>query len=142
MRMNPPASPVRMDWHDSTPGPRKQRRWRAKFKEAFRGIKLGVRGHSSFFVHFFFGGLAIAFAVALDCSAIEWCMLLLCIGGVITAELFNSAIETLFHGLDEATRSRWNGCLSIAAGAVLVASITAATVGGIIFINRLQMMLR
>ena len=51
-------------------------------------------------------GLAVAFAVALECSLVEWCLILLCIGGVITAELFNSALETLFHGLDEATRSR------------------------------------
>src|SRR5262245_28932953 len=142
MRTNPSPTPTRVDWTDPPPRSRKRRSWRAKFKEAFRGIKMGVRGHSSFFVHFFFAGLAIAFAVALECNLVEWCLILLCIGGVITAELFNSAIETLFHGLDESTRARWNGCLEIAAGAVLVASLTAALVGAIIFTNRLLELLR
>jgi diacylglycerol kinase len=76
--------------------------------------------------------------VALDLEVVEWCLLILCIGGVLTAELFNSAIEMLFKGLDEAARSRWYHCLDIAAGAVLVASITALFVGAIIFIYRLM----
>ncbi len=74
-------------------------------------------------------------AIALDCTLIEWCLIILCIGGVLTAELFNSSIEELFRGLEEATRSRWNPCLEIAAGAVLMASLTAVAVGGLIFIN-------
>jgi diacylglycerol kinase len=118
--------------------PRKPRRsWRAKFREAFRGVKVGVRGHSSFFVHFFFAALVVAAAVALRCQLLESCVLLACIGLVLTAELFNSAIETLFHGLDEAVKQRLVSCLDIAAGAVLVASITAAVIGVLIFGNRL-----
>jgi diacylglycerol kinase len=132
-----PTSAPLLEWTDPGQRPRRRRRWRDKFRESFRGVKLGVRGHSSFFVHFFFAALAVAAAIVLDCSLIEWCLLLLCVGGVITAELFNSAIETLFRGLDEATRSRWNGCLDIAAGAVLIASTTAVVVGSIIFVSRL-----
>jgi diacylglycerol kinase len=136
MRGELPPAPIVAEWADATPQPRRRRRWRDKFREAFHGVKLGVRGHSSFSVHFFFAALAVAAAIALECTLVEWCLVLLCIGGVITAELFNSAIETLFRGLDEATRSRWNGSLDIAAGAVLVASITAVIVGAIIFLNR------
>jgi diacylglycerol kinase len=117
------------------------RGWRDKFREAFRGMKLGMRGHSSFSVHFFAAALAVAFCVALDCRLVEWCLILICIGGVFTAELFNSAIETLFHGLDAETRSRWNGALDIAAGAVLMASLCAVAVGGTIFINRFGLLL-
>jgi diacylglycerol kinase len=124
------------EWAEIGQRIRRRRRWRDKFREAFRGVKLGVRGHSSFSVHFFFAALAVAAAVALDCNLVEWCLLVFCVGGVITAELVNSAIETLFRGLDESTRSRWNGSLDIAAGAVLIASITALLIGSIIFINR------
>jgi diacylglycerol kinase len=130
-------APLSLDWSEPAQRPRRRRRWRDKFREAFRGVKLGVRGQSSFFVHLFFAALAVAAAVVLDCSLIEWCLLLLCVGGVMVAELFNSAIESLFRGLDEATRSRWNGCLDIAAGAVLVASVTAVLIGSIIFLSRL-----
>jgi len=117
------------------------RRWREKFREAIRGIKLGIRGHSSFSVHFFAAAVAIAACIALKCSAIEWAIILLCIGGVITAELFNSAIETLFHGLDPETKSQWNGCLDIAAGAVLTASLFAVLVGAIVFGNRIALLM-
>jgi diacylglycerol kinase len=121
------------------PVPRKRppQTWRRKFAVAFRGIKLGVRGSSSFFVHFFFSALVIAAAVVLGCDPVHWCLLLGCIGLVMTAELFNSALEVLFRGLDEAARERAWPALDIAAGAVLLASITAAVVGGIIFLPKL-----
>ena len=97
------------------PSVRPRRPWRAKFADAFRGLKLGIRGHSSFFVHFFFAALVVAAAVVLRCTLVEWCILLGCIGLVLTVELVNSAIETLFHNLDEATRRRAKACLDIAA---------------------------
>jgi diacylglycerol kinase len=118
------------------------RYWRDKFQEAFRGIKLGVRGHSSFAVHFFCAAAAVAACIALQCRLWEWCLILICIGGVFTAELFNSAIETLFHGLDLDTKSRWNGCLDIAAGAVLTASLFAALIGTLVLGNRLGELMR
>ena len=113
--------------------PRGRRPWRDKFKYALRGIKLGVRGHSSFSVHFFFTALVLAAAGILQCELWEWCVLLGCIGLVLTAELFNSALETLFRGLDEETKSRVWPSLDIAAGAVLVASIVSAVIGCLVF---------
>jgi diacylglycerol kinase len=117
------------------------RSWRQKFGEAFRGIKHGIRGHSSFFVHFFFAALVIAAALALQCTIHDWAVLLLCIGLVLTAELLNSAIETLFRGQDERAKARNHRALDIAAGAVLLASITAAFVGAVVFLHRLAVLL-
>jgi diacylglycerol kinase len=101
---------------------------------------LGVRGHSSFFVHFFFTALVLAAAIVLRCERWEWCVLVACIGGVLTAELFNSAIETLFRGLEQEARDRVYGCLDIAAGAVLVAGLTAAGIGAVIFGRKLLLL--
>jgi diacylglycerol kinase len=118
--------------------PRRPRRpWARKFRDAFRGLKLGIRGHSSFFVHFFFAALVVAAAIVLRCGLLEWCLLLGCIGMVLTAELFNSALETLFRGLDEGTKERVWPSLDIAAGAVLMASLTAIVIGSIVFLHRL-----
>jgi diacylglycerol kinase len=122
--------------------PQGVRKWREKFREAFRGIKLGVRGHSSFSVHFFCAATAIVACIVLDCRLVEWCLILMCVGGVLTAELFNSAIETLFHGLGSEVTGRWNGCLDIAAGAVLTASIFAALVGVLVLGNRIGELMR
>src|SRR5947209_18622086 len=118
MLREPPAT-VRP--HAHPPKRKGPRRWRDKFREAFRGMKLGVRGHSSFSVHFFAAAGALAACVALDCRVGEWCLIVLCTGFVFVAELFNSAIETLFHGLPAETRSRWNGSLDIAARPLLSA---------------------
>jgi diacylglycerol kinase len=123
------------------PVPKRRRLWRSKFGDAFRGLKLGIRGHSSFFVHFFVAALVIAAAIMLRCDYLEWCALVLSIGLVFTAELFNSAVETLFRGLDEQTKERTWQCLDIAAGAVLMASIAAAIVGLVVFVHRVLVIL-
>lgn len=128
------------DW-DATNGDalgrKKPRRWRDKFREAFRGVKRGVRGQSSFFVHFFFAAVVLAAAAALECKDWEWCAIVGCIGMVFTAELINSSIELLFRGLDQEARDRVYGCLDIAAGAVLVAGLTSAVIGTVIFGRKL-----
>ena len=118
--------------------PRRPRRsWSAKFATALHGLKLGVRGHSSFSVHFFFAALVLAAATVLQCDLTQWCILIACIGGVLTTELLNSAVETLFRGLDYETRERAWPALDISAGAVLLASATASVIGLIIFSSRL-----
>jgi len=126
---------------DEAAPPRPRRSWIFKFRCACRGLKLGVRGHSSFFVHFFFATLVVVAALVLHCDLLEWCVLLGCIGLVMTAELFNSAVETLFRGLDDTTKERVWPCLDIAAGAVLLASLVSAVIGAIIFGRQLALLL-
>jgi diacylglycerol kinase len=135
-------TPVRPDEGEAAGDRRRPPRpWRAKFRDALRGLKLGIRGHSSFSVHFFFAALVVAAAVVLRCTLEQWGLLLLCIGTVLTAELFNSAVETLFRGLDEPTKQRSWPALDIAAGAVLLASAVAAVVGAAVFASRLMHLL-
>jgi len=50
-------------------------------------------------------------------------------------------VETLFRGLDEATRERVWPCLDIAAGGVLLASLFAAVIGTIVFVRQLLLFL-
>ncbi len=116
---------------------RRRQTWVEKFRTALRGIKFGIRGHSSFFGHFFVAAAVICSAAVLRVSVVAWAILLLCIGAVFTAELFNSAIETLFRHLDTKTQARTWPALDIAAGAVLWISITAAVVGTLVFGQRL-----
>jgi diacylglycerol kinase len=133
--LQPP--PVPRERTDPPADFRTRQTWGAKFRVAFRGLKLGMRGHASFSVHFFFAALVVAAAVVLRCDVTQWCVLLGCIGLVLITELFNSAVETLFRGLDEETKSRTWPCLDIAAGAVLLASIFAAVIGSIVFLQQL-----
>ena len=123
-----------------TPQARPRRWWRDRLRPACRGIKLGVRGHSRFFIHFFCTALVLAAAIVLRCDLVQWCLLLGCIGLVHITELLNNAIEALFRGLDEESMARAAPCLDIAAGAVLIASITASLIGGLVFLSRLMEM--
>jgi len=111
--------------------------WRDRLRPACRGIKLGMRGHSRFFIHLFCTALVLAAAIVLRCDLVQWCLLLGCIGLVHITELLNNAIEALFRGFQEPSMSRAAPCLDIAAGAVLLASITAGLIGGLVFLSRL-----
>jgi diacylglycerol kinase len=123
------------------PIPPRERSWAEKFRDAFRGVKEGVRGQSSFFVHFFVAALVIAAAAVLKVRDVaEWCLLLLCIAVVLTAEMFNSALESLARAITDETDPYVGRALNIGSAAVLIASIGAATVGTIIFVKWLGIM--
>ena len=114
----------------STPSNRS--RWHQKFRVAATGLFEVVRMHNSFHVHGVMAILVIAAATASHAQPWHWCVLILSIGGVLTAELFNTAIEELVRVLHPDTDPRIGRVLDIAAAAVLVASITAAIVGLVI----------
>jgi diacylglycerol kinase len=131
-------SSTRFSTFDETPPRSPSRRtWRERLRPACRGVKLGVRGHSRFFVHFFCTAMVVAAAIVLRCDLAQWCILLGCIGMLFCVELLNSALVALFRGLDEDSRLRAAPCLDIAAGAVLLAIVTSLVLGSLIFLSRL-----
>lgn len=121
--------------HLALQGPK--RTWGHKFACAFKGLKAGIRGHSSFSVHFFAAMAVVSMALALSCGLIEWAVLLISIAGVLVSELFNSAIEELIRRMPEAERPQFWPVLDIAAGAVLAASMFSSLVGLLILGSRL-----
>ncbi|QVL32194.1 diacylglycerol kinase [Telmatocola sphagniphila] len=115
------------------PYPKRPRTWWNKFREAVTGMLYGFRHEKSFRFQVPTATACVLLGIYLKLESWEWCAVTLSIGLVLTAEMVNTAIEAVFHGLEEETRSRWNPCLDIAAGAVLVAGIAAITIGIIIF---------
>ena len=120
------------------PGPHS---WFRKFRCAFRGLKQGVRGQGSFFVHFFVAAVVVAAGVVLRVNLYEWCLLVLCIAGVIAAELVNSALESMAKAISGRRNPHLGNALDIGSAAVLTASIGAAVVGAILFGHRLGLLL-
>jgi diacylglycerol kinase len=112
------------------------RTWIQKFAAAFRGLREGVRGSSSFAAHGVATAVVVAAAAALRMNSIEWCLLLLCIAGVAAAEMFNSALESLARAVTRETNPHIRDALDIASGAVLVAAFGAAGVGLVVFGHR------
>lgn len=112
--------------------PKDETTWKRKFGHAFRGQKLGFRGESSFFVHFFATAMVVVTAATLGADRIDWCLLVLCITLVLTAEMFNSAIERLAKAVDQNYNPHIRDALDIAGGAVLTVACGTAILGVII----------
>jgi diacylglycerol kinase (ATP) len=83
----------------------------------------------------------IAAGVFLRVSLFEWCLLVLCMGTVIGAELFNTALEQFAPAIDREHNPQLGAALDMSAAAVLVMALSAAAVGGMVFVYRLGMML-
>jgi diacylglycerol kinase len=114
------------------------RTWAQKFRDAFRGVRCGMRGQLSFRVHIFMAFAVVVAAALLRAQLWQWCALLLCIAGVLTAEMFNSAMEHFAKAVEPNHNPQIGDALDTASAAVLLASIGSAIVGAIIFIERLM----
>jgi diacylglycerol kinase (ATP) len=117
--------------------------WQNKFRFAVRGLSRGIRGskrsvkQNSFLVHLPCSVLVIVAAIWLQVGWVSMALLVICVGMVLVTELINTSIEELAKAVSNEHDENIGAALDIAAGAVLLASLTAAVVGGLIFIPRL-----
>ncbi|RJQ33615.1 diacylglycerol kinase family protein [Candidatus Parcubacteria bacterium] len=107
---------------------------RAKsFTYAGRGIWILIKTTHNAWIHLAVLAVAVVFGFYFNISHTDWILLALAAGLVLSAEAFNTAIEIdidltspTFHPFARDTKD-------VAAGAVLLASIAAATIGILIF---------
>ena len=109
------------------------RTWSRKFADAFRGLWRALRTQSSFAVHLGMAAAVVAAGAFFGVSAEEWCLLVFAIGLVLMAEIFNTAIESLARAPGRRRHPRLRDALDMASAAVLLAAITAAVIGMIVF---------
>jgi diacylglycerol kinase (ATP) len=107
------------------------------FYFAFRGIWFFFHSQHNAWIHAAAASVVVALGCMFRLSATEWCLIVLAIGWVWMAEMFNTALELLtdrispeFHPLAEKTKD-------VAAGAVLVSAIGAAIMGLIVFLPKI-----
>ncbi len=81
--------------------------------------------------------MTIALGFWLEISTLEWIAVTLCIGMVLTAEAFNSAIEHLVDLVSPDHHQLAGRVKDLAAGAVLLAAVAAFVIGIIIFIPKI-----
>jgi diacylglycerol kinase len=112
--------------------------WAGKFRCAFRGLVCGIRGQRSFYVHLPMAAAVIACAAVFRASLLDWCVLLLCITIVLSAEMFNTVLEHFGKMITDKYDPRMRDALDIGSAAVLVASIGAAIVGAIVFLSLMR----
>ena len=103
------------------------------FKYAVHGIWYGIDGQLNFKVQIAVAAIVVGAGFLFRITSIEWCIILVCIGMVLALEMLNSAIEGLVDLVTLERQPLAGRIKDIAAGAVLIASITALIVGVIIF---------
>ena len=101
------------------------------FRYAFNGLREVIRNENNFRFHLLAAAVTLSMAFHFSITATEWLFIILFIGLVTMAEVFNSALEKLVDW-QSPEPNPWAGKIKdMAAGAVLLASI-AALLGGII----------
>lgn len=103
--------------------------WIKKFQVALAGLYWAIRDQNSFHVHLVVAAAVLSLAAALGLSWWQWAVLVIAIGGVLTAELLNTAIELLVAVLHPQHDPKIGRVLDVAAAAVLTASAAAAIIG-------------
>jgi len=103
---------------------------------ALRGLRILFETGHNFWVHLFFGVLAIYLGVILHISNVEWVLIILAIGFVIAAEAFNTAIEIDIDLTSPEYHPYAKDTKDVAAAAVSISVIVAGIVGIIIFLPK------
>lgn len=105
------------------------------FRNARKGMRLTIKSERNVRIHLFASVLVLVSAYCLNFSITKFCILLLTIASVITAEMFNSAIEFSLDSIYHNKYSRMVGMAKdIAAGAVMVVTLTAVMIGALLFV--------
>ena len=106
-------------------------------KHAFDGIVDGIQNEPNMVIHYCAVVLVIVFGITLRLSRIEWSICLILCGLVIALELVNTAVEAVVDLVTKEYDEQARLAKDTAAGAVLVAAIVAAVVGGLIFVPKM-----
>ncbi len=113
------------------------RRLIRSFGHAFAGISYGLRTQANLRIHIVITIGVIAAGLWLQISPIEWAILAVTIMIVLSAELFNTAIEAVVDRVGNEPHPLSRIAKDTAAGAVLIGAIGAVIVGLLIFGPRL-----
>ena len=107
------------------------------FKYAIEGIKSSLKTERNLKIHFVFMILVIICGVIFKISLLEWLICISLFALVISAELFNTAIEITVDLAMPKINPKAKLAKDISAGAVLVTAFLSAIIGLIIFIPKL-----
>lgn len=105
----------------------------APFADALRGIARSVRTERHLRIHLTALCYVIAAGWLAEVTPVQWAVLILCCGGVIAAELLNTALEALCDTLHPAPHPGIGAAKDAAAGAVLVLALASLGVAAVVF---------
>lgn len=104
---------------------------------ALAGIIQMVKQERNMRIHLSFASVVVIFALVLKISRTEWMFIIFAIGFVLVSEGINSALEKASDAITLQENRFIKAAKNMAAGAVLLAVITAVIIGLIVFIPHL-----
>ena len=107
------------------------------FRYAYEGIISFFTTQHNAIIHFCFTIVAFTAALVFKVSSNELIALIMVVGFVWFAEIFNTAVEAIMDHLSPQKHPAVKYIKDISAAAVLVAAITAFIVGTIIFLPKI-----
>ncbi|MFC0270047.1 diacylglycerol kinase family protein [Metabacillus herbersteinensis] len=113
------------------------KRFSKSFLFAWNGIIRTVKHERNFQIHLFISLIILLSGSILSLSRIEWIILLFLIGGMLSLELMNTALERAVDLITKDYHPLAKAAKDAAAGAVLVYALLSVIIGLIIFIPKL-----
>lgn len=104
------------------------------FKYAWDGILTAFKDEPNLKIHFVIACLVIFLGFYFSITLLDWFMVIFAIGFVVAVELTNTAIEEIVNSFTSDTHPGAKKAKDVAAGAVLVAAITALIIGLLVFL--------
>ncbi len=112
------------------------------FRYAFHGFSAAVKTETNWRIGIIESVVVIIGAFYLNISLLDWVLVILTIGIVLSAELCNSAIEAIVDSFVESEHPKAKIAKDFAAGQSVITVLAAAVVGIIIFWPYIQNLLR
>ncbi len=117
------------------------RQFRQSMTHALRGVRVVFLSEQSFRLQIFFALVVIALGFRFRITAMEWIVLLLLLGMVLSLELVNSVFERIVDTFKPRIHPIVRDIKDLMAAAVLVMSVFAFFVGMIIFWPHLALLI-
>lgn len=111
------------------------------FRYALHGVRVVFASEQSFRLQCLAASAALVLGIVLNVSRLEFVLLVILSGGVLTLELVNSVFERIADGLKPRLHPVVADIKDIMAASVLIASLAAAVIGAIIFVPRISSLL-
>ena len=110
---------------------------RKSFHYARQGLRSAFANERNIKIILSIGVLAVLAGFIIGLDLIEWAIVLLCCGCVVTSELLNTAVESVVDLVSPEFHPLAGRAKDISASAVWIISITAAVVGLCVYIHAL-----
>ena len=106
------------------------------FRNGFRGIGIALKNERNLSLQMGIAIVVIIGGIIYQLSQLEWAIISLTIAFVLTAEMLNTALENTLDRISLEEHPLTRNAKDVAAGAVLISSMAALIVGGLIFLPK------